>query len=172
MSDARVSLRLIGENRDYVPGENLSGEFFVDVADPSEVRAVEMSVLWYTEGKGDEDLAVHYFSRIINDEANNDDTNYVDLRTTQHFLTALPNTPLSYDGVLLRIHWCVRVRAFLRRGRELVAEEAFRLGQIPRVRALNVESADPDDELDVMEVEGSDSADAPGVSPETPSKEP
>lgn len=153
MSDARVSLRLIGENRDYTPGEELSGEFFVDIANPNDIRAVEISVLWYTEGKGDEDLAVHFFQRTTND-----DSNYIDLRTTQHFETTLPNTPLSYDGVLLRIRWCVRVRAFLPRGRELIAEEAFRLGIIPKATiAGTAEAAEQD--ADSPDWDGSTSED-------------
>lgn len=141
MSDARASLRLIGEDHDYAPGEQLAGEYFVDIANPNDVRAVEVSVLWYTEGKGDEDLAVHFFERTTNDDAS-----YTDLRTTQHFTTTLPNTPVSYDGVLLRIRWCVRVRAFLPRGRELLAEVAFRLGDIPRACSVNAPTEDSESE--------------------------
>ena len=153
MSDAQISLRLIGESREYEPGETLSGEYFVDIANPNDVRAVEMSILWYTEGKGDEDLAVHFFQRTTNDDAN-----YTDLRTTQHFTTTLPNTPVSYDGVLLRIRWCVRVRAFLPRGRELLAEEAFRLGNIPRTKVSDADATDSND-IDSPDWDGSSSED-------------
>ena len=36
-----------------------------------------------------------------------------------------------YEGLILKIRWCVRVRLFLVRGRELVAEQSFRLGDVP-----------------------------------------
>ncbi|NIP85768.1 MAG: hypothetical protein GTO03_09485 [Planctomycetales bacterium] len=41
---------------------------------------------------------------------------------------------MSYDGLIVKIHWCVRLRLFLPRGRELVAEQPFQLGAVPRVR--------------------------------------
>jgi hypothetical protein len=48
----------------------------------------------------------------------------------------LPNSPLSYDGVILRIRWCVRLRAFLTRGKQLVEQRTFRLGNVPVARAV------------------------------------
>jgi len=93
MSKAQVSLRLITDSRQYQPGETLAGEYFVDVMNPNDIRAVEVSVLWFTEGKGDEDLAVHFFQR-----QTNDDEHYVDLRATQHFTTVLPNSPRRRRG--------------------------------------------------------------------------
>ena len=125
--ESRVSVRLIGESRAYQPGQTLIGEFFVDIDDPRDIRSVEISVLWFTEGKGDEDMVVHYFQRIGNDH-----DPFVDMRTSQQFTTELPNSPLSYDGVIVKIHWCVRIRVFLTRGREFVSEQPFRLGTVPR----------------------------------------
>jgi hypothetical protein len=90
---------------------------------------MELSVLWYTEGKGDEDLAVHFFDR-----RSNSDGEMVDLRKPQRFATTLPSSPLSYEGVILKICWCVRVRLFPERGKELVAEVPFQLGRVPRPR--------------------------------------
>jgi hypothetical protein len=134
MSPATASLRLIGESRTYEPGQTLTGEYFVDIADPRRIKSVEVSVLWFTEGKGDEDMAVHFFERLANDNEQ-----FVDLRRTQQFKTQLPNSPLSYDGVIVKIHWCVRLRVFLRRGQEFVAEQPFQLGTIPRGRACRDE---------------------------------
>lgn len=124
-----VSLRLIGESRVYQPGDTLTGEYFVDIADPREIKAVEVSALWFTEGKGDEDMAVHHFDRTTNDIGH-----FVDFRQTRTFETVLPPSPLSYDGAILKIQWCVRVRAFLGKGKELVAERSFQLGTVPRAR--------------------------------------
>ena len=64
MKDPTISIRLIGDTEHYEAGDILSGEFFVDTDDPESIRVVEISVLWYTEGKGEEDLDVHFFERI------------------------------------------------------------------------------------------------------------
>ena len=42
MNDPTVSLRLIGESRTYRPGQELTGEFFVETPDPQEIKAVEI----------------------------------------------------------------------------------------------------------------------------------
>ena len=44
------------------------------------------------------------------------------------FKQRLPNSPLTYDGALIRIRWCVRVRAMLRQGKQCCHEHPFRLG--------------------------------------------
>ena len=80
-------------------------------------------MLWHTEGKGDEDLGVHFFDRRAADHDS-------DLRGPATLSVPLPNSPLSYDGVVVKIHWSVRVRAFLRtepRRRSLIEEAPFRL---------------------------------------------
>ena len=45
----------------------------------------------------------------------------------QRFGTTLPNSPLSYEGHLIKLRWCVRVRVFPHRGKEVVEEKAFQL---------------------------------------------
>jgi hypothetical protein len=126
MNDSAVVITLDGDRRVYQPGDTLSAEYHMDSLSLSEPKALEVSVLWYTEGKGDEDLAVHYFERVSSDE-----TTSADFRRPARFSTTLPNSPMSYEGVILKIRWCVRVRMFLARGKELLAEVPFRLGNIP-----------------------------------------
>lgn len=126
MNDSAVRIRLDGNGCVYRPGETLSGEFRLESVAPRAVKAVELSVLWYTEGKGDEDLAVHEFRRIGAENGR-----MIDLRRPERFRTTLPNSPLSYDGVIVKLRWCVRVRAFLERGKELVGQKEFRLGEVP-----------------------------------------
>jgi hypothetical protein len=87
-----------------------------------DLAGLEISVLWYTEGKGDEDLSVHYFHRWSAPRLSE-----LDLTTAQQFETRLPDSPLSYDGHLFRLRWCIRLRAFLHDGPELVTESPFRL---------------------------------------------
>ena len=134
MKDPSIRIRLIGDTDHYESGDTLSGEFFVDIAEPEAIRVVEISVLWFTEGKGEEDLDVHFFERIGNDNGQ-----FVDMRQSQPFTTALPASPLSYDGVLVKIHWCVRIRVFLSRGRDFAAEQSFWLGQVPRGQVIEEE---------------------------------
>ena len=129
MNGPLVRIRFDGNGRVYRPGETLSGEYRIESVAPEEIKAVEVSVLWYTEGKGDEDLAVHGFWRV---SADNGDT--LELPRPGRFSTVLPRSPLSYRGVLVRIRWCVRVRVFLTRGREVMGELAFRLGDVPAAR--------------------------------------
>lgn len=130
MNDPLVIIRFDGNGRVYQPGDVLSGEYQIDVARLAEIRAVEMSILWYTEGKGDEDLAVHCFRR----RSLEDDLSF-DPRDPERFYTVLPNSPLSYDGLIVKLRWCVRVRVFLARGREVVGEKAFQLGAVQALKA-------------------------------------
>jgi hypothetical protein len=61
MSDPGVTVSLVREDPSYYPGETLSATDHVVPEADRVVEAVEVSVLWYTEGKGDEDLGVHSF---------------------------------------------------------------------------------------------------------------
>lgn len=116
MNSPRIRIRLDGNGRVYRPGETLSGEYSLDGILAEDVRAIEISVLWYTEGKGDEDLAVHDFRRISIENGG------VDVGRPGRFSTVLPGSPLTYCGVIVRIHWCVRVRVFFTHGRDLLGE--------------------------------------------------
>jgi hypothetical protein len=130
MSEAAIVIRLDNNGRVYQPGETLSGEYLLAAAVPGTVKTIEVSVLWYSEGKGDEDLAVHEFWR-----RSAEDGSLMDPGRPQRFSTTLPSSPLSYDGAIIRLCWCVRVRAFLDRGKELVGQQTFRLGNVPAARA-------------------------------------
>ena len=121
-----VQLTLDAPGGNYRPGEDLTGRFQVDTSRPWPVRAAELSVLWYTAGKGEEDFAVHYFERLVGDPAHP-----LDLRLPRRFASILPLSPLSYDGRIVKICWCVRLRLFLSQGQETVQEVPFRLGNVP-----------------------------------------
>jgi hypothetical protein len=126
MNEPAVLIRLDAPLRTYRPGQSLSGQYRLEAAEGDPIRAVEVSVLWYTEGKGEQDLAVHEFWR-----RDSDSGEWIDPRRPERFSTTLPASPLSYDGQIIQIRWCVRVRAFLNRGREMVAEKTFHLGDRP-----------------------------------------
>jgi len=126
MRRAAIVIRVDGLKRVYEPGDEVQGDYAIDGVTPEQVRAAELSVLWHTEGKGDEDLAVHHFDRMSRDT----DPDW-DPRRPRRFATILPNSPLSYDGVIVKIRWRIRVRAFLAGGRELVEEQRLQLGHVP-----------------------------------------
>jgi hypothetical protein len=62
------------------------------------------------------------------------------MRQSQQFVTQLPASPLSYDGVLVKIFWCVRIRVFLSRGRDFATQQVFQLGKVPSGRAVAVDA--------------------------------
>ena len=124
---ADVRLVLDAPDAVYQPGHELTGRFHVDGAHATDVRSAELSVLWYTAGKGDEDMAVHYFERHVDEPP----AKPLDLRRRCAFATKLPLSPLSYDGEIVKICWCVRLRVFLMNGLTTVAETSFRLGNVP-----------------------------------------
>ncbi len=125
MSEPTIEVRLDDGRLHYSPGETLAGEFYIDDSSSLDPKAVEVSVLWYTEGQGDEDLAVHYFDRM-----DGDDGRQLDVTRPQRFSTELPASPLSYDGIIVKLRWCVRVRLFPSKGKEVMAELPFQLGDV------------------------------------------
>jgi hypothetical protein len=131
VNEPAILIRFDTNGRTYRPGETLSGQYVFNPLPPDEIRAVEVSVLWYTDGKGDTDMAVHDFRRIASEE-----DGWIDPRRPGRFSTVLPNSPLSYDGAILKLQWCVRVRAFLARGKEIVGELPFRLGSVPAAKVV------------------------------------
>lgn len=113
----------------YAPGDVLRGSFCVRAEHAAEVRSAELSVLWYTAGKGDEDFGVHYFQRY-----SGEGPDAVELSRRREFRTLLPESPLSYDGLIVKVCWCARLRLFLPRGRQQVLEAGFKLGGVAAAR--------------------------------------
>jgi hypothetical protein len=121
-----IRITLDSPTAHYQAGDQLSGRFLLEGQRLWGLRAAELSVLWYTAGQGDEDMSVHHFERLV-DESNRP----LDLRVSRRFSTQLPASPLSYDGHIVKVCWCVRVRLFLPHGQESVTELPFRLGNVP-----------------------------------------
>lgn len=136
MNEPAIVLHLESGRRQFRPGEILEGEYRILNAPTDELEAVELSVLWHTQGKGDEDLGVHLFTRF-----SAADGDRLDARQAGRFSTELPNSPLSYQGLLMQIRWCVRIRVFLSGGRELFREEDFSVGATPAARAAEESSS-------------------------------
>ena len=121
----RVDVRFGHPGRDYEAGEWLTVQYAIDGIGDESVRALERSVLWYTEGKGEEDLGVHFFERF----ADRPDLSAV--VPEGELAVQLPPTPLSYEGVIVKIRWCLRLRVFFDSGRDHVSEHVFTVGRIP-----------------------------------------
>ncbi|MDG2384054.1 MAG: hypothetical protein P8N76_20445 [Pirellulaceae bacterium] len=124
MMEPLISIQIQDDRPFLNPGDTIACDYQIDAVEASDIQAVEASVLWYTEGKGDEDMGVHYFERRVPTETEED------LRKWRRFQTILPNSPLSFDGELIQIRWCVRVRAFLKLGKQSSFELPFQLGDV------------------------------------------
>jgi len=116
-------IQLLGFQAGYMPGDELKFSFQMLAIDSGTLSAVETSVVWFTEGKGNEDLGVHFFQRLSGEAITDRDWSQ-----PQSISTILPDSPLSYEGRLLKIRWCIRVRAYLTDGTDLVSQEPFYLG--------------------------------------------
>ncbi len=128
-----IDVQFAAPGRHYAPGSQLAAPYRIGGVDPQSVRALELSVAWYTEGKGEEDLVVHTFERIVDRDA---------LRTALsggRLETILPSSPLSYEGIIVKIRWCVRIRVFFTGSRDFVSEHVFELGEVPPARVRAVE---------------------------------
>jgi hypothetical protein len=136
MAPPIIRIALDSPNGHYQSGDRLTGRFSVDGPQAFAARAAELSVLWYTAGKGEEDMAVHHFERLVDEPSRP-----LDLRVPRRFASNLPASPLSYDGHIVKVCWCVRLRLFLPQGQE-VAEQAFRLGSVPAGEARQEVASD------------------------------
>ena len=126
-SEPAVGLRLLGLQPRLEPGETLEFEYCIKRVSEKLIDSLEASVMWYTEGKGSEDLGVHFFERLTGQELA-----IQPLTQSRKIATILPCSPLSYEGRLLKIRWCVRLRLFLTDRREIATERAFYLGHLTR----------------------------------------
>lgn len=124
----RVSLHFDRPERDYGPGGTLAVSYGIDGVAVDAVRALERSVLWYTEGKGEEDLGIHHFERIEGA------VRLAEAIPAGTIALRLPGSPLSYEGIIVKIRWCVRVRLYFAAGRDFVSEHVFEIGDVPPAR--------------------------------------
>lgn len=125
----RITVQFDRPDRRYDPLALIAIRYAAEglpVDDPP--RAVEHSILWYTEGKGEEDLGVHYFERLVDQER------FLPRAANPQFECFLPASPLSYEGMIVKIRWCVRIRHFFAGGRDFVSEHEFLVGGIPPAR--------------------------------------
>ncbi len=121
MNPINIDIQLDKE-RLYSPGDFLICEYQIDLPSEIQIKVLETSVLWSTEGKGEQDIGVHFFER----KKSLPSANYLKI---QKLSTVLPATPLSYHGRILRVDWFVRVKIFLSNGKTVTENRRFQLGQ-------------------------------------------
>lgn len=124
----RVVVLFCHPDRQYEPLDDITVRYEVEGLGSEPPRAVEHSVLWFTEGKGEEDLGVHFFERVV------EPARLPPATSTEGFAARLPASPLSYEGVIVKIRWCVRMRFFFAGGRDYVSEHEFIVGRVPPAR--------------------------------------
>ena len=120
MTRARIQINL-DKDQLYQPGDFLICEYRIIPAANEEISVIESSVLWSTEGKGEEDIGVHFFER----KKSMPLQAYL---SPQRLSTVLPASPLSYDGTILKVNWYVRVRLFFANGEKITESRMFQLG--------------------------------------------
>jgi hypothetical protein len=103
------------------PGDELAGAFVIPGGLPSATRSVEFSVLWHTSGKGTEDLGVIFFQNWVEGQS------LANLPNPFSFTVWLPQTPYTYDGELVKIHWVARLRIRYGTQGEILQEAPFTL---------------------------------------------
>ena len=126
----RVTVTFDHPDRRYEPQERAVVRYMIAGLDGERVRAIEHSVLWFTEGKGEEDLGIHLFQRITDPAA------LPPVVAAGSLDAQLPASPLSYEGVIVKVRWCVRVRLFFDGGRDFVSEHEFEIGGLAPARAV------------------------------------
>lgn len=124
----QIGMQFDRPTRQYAAADEFVVLYDVAGVSPAAVRALERSVLWYTEGKGEEDLGVHHFERL------DDAAGIGEALPTGTIAVRLPVSPLSYEGVVVKIRWCVRIRVFFTTGRDFVSEHVFDVGDIAPAR--------------------------------------
>lgn len=114
----------------YLPEEFLDCSYRIESYLDSQIVSMETSVLWRTEGKGDEDLGVHFFDR-------RQFSNTAPCRPDQRFKlhVRLPLSPLSYQGFLIKIDWVVRVHLILANGQAYTIDTPFSLQSLNNATA-------------------------------------
>ncbi len=117
-----LNVSLCREDGVYQAGGELVAKWRVRRVSIDDLQSIEVSVLWHTEGKGDEDLHVHHFYRIVESQIRR-----IGLADEQSIRCVLPASPLSYHGHLITVRWCIRMRLFLSDGRKIMAEQPFHL---------------------------------------------
>lgn len=108
----------------YDAGEFLTGRYRLDPRCASFERHVDILVFWQSMGKGETDRGVqHRESRTVPDGETTDSAG-------GEFSILLPASPVTYNGVLIKIAWCMEIRVHAGRDLQCEATIPFQLGHV------------------------------------------
>ncbi len=124
-AEPAIGLRLLSLQNAVEPCDTLELEYCVQRVSMEQIDRLELSIVWFTGGKGTEDIGVHLFESLTPDQLSASQ-----LERPVRLSTVLPAGPLSYEGKLFQIRWCARIRLFLTNGREITSEQPFYLGHL------------------------------------------
>ncbi len=115
MTDASdIRIDLVPDSSVVRPGSILEGTIRVH---REAMGTLELSVGWYTEGRGSTDSGTTYFETLDPESAEREgDWLHFPLRAR------MPMLPLTYYGTLLKIHWRVRARVLTVIGRDVAID--------------------------------------------------
>ena len=103
----------------YEPRGEVAGSVEVEVDRDVECRSVWVRLIWYTEGRGDEDVwkreEIDIFGGRLSPGA----------PIRSEFSFWLPRDPWSYAGQYVSIVWAIEVRVDIPMARDLVHRERF-----------------------------------------------
>jgi len=126
---SKGSLSIVLDGVAFEPGETLRGSYQLVSAELSRLEEVEVTVGWHTEGKGRQARGVEHC------QVHRTGDGSLDRDGSGKFSAMLPASPLSYDGILIKVCWTVQVRARFSGSGQLDSEKAFQLGHVARVVA-------------------------------------
>ncbi len=126
-TEPALGLRLLSLQDGLLPTDEMQFEYSIHRISAQRIDRLEISVAWYTEGKGSEDFGVHHFESHSRAQLVKRS-----LSQPRRASTVLPCAPLSFEGRLFKIRWCVRLRLFLADGREISTEHPFFLGTVTK----------------------------------------
>ncbi len=96
---SRLWIEIDGRRTTFAPGTLVSGSAHWELETPPE--SVELSLFWYTEGKGDRDVG-EAARATFNAPAQGDQ---------RPFALSLPTTPISFSGQLISVVWALELVA-------------------------------------------------------------
>ena len=106
----------------YEAGEFMTGRYWLDSPCASSELHADIQVSWQSMGKGETDRGVqHRELRTVPDGEITDSAG-------GEFSILLPASPLTYNGVLIKVAWCIEIRILAGRNLRCETTIPFQLG--------------------------------------------
>lgn len=118
--EPEIEILLEAKQKRLQPGETLRGGWRLNAANAMAVKSADLSVLWFTEGKGDSDEGVIFHQVSI-------ENSELDAGRAFPFEVRMPPAPWTYDGRIVKIRWAARVYITPQSGKTFCAEERFQV---------------------------------------------